>query len=447
MDDWKLADLECLSTAQKQAFAKASILTASNLLVRRVPEVAKKCKIPVAEMEDLIDLVCQELYQSPRTIRTVDRIGEEVFTTGERYLDETLGGGIRTGMVWEIAGEKNAGKTQLALQLSLTVQLPPEEGGLYGAAYYISTRDQPQVLERLQQIIDHHPRLSPYSCTLPQHYTVSSFPLFRDMLHDNIPKYAEELYASTPGRKRLKLLVIDAVSDFFDADREPKYEDIVFRARHLRLAGSLLHQFASEFQVAVVMLAGTRATHPRVDGQDKSPGELRYSDQARWFSRGYSLDGEDANEAILGHVWPNQLNARITMSRTTRERPRNALDPEARRLRVPHEQSAGQALDDEKLPLRRFSVLFSSAAPAASCDYAILDGGVIAFPAEGQERPQSTPEEWPATLPPSTLSFSLEREGSQWALRASLSISESSAEPAAPPSPWYQQSLSYATNP
>ena len=57
-------------------------------------------------MEQLIDLVCQELYQSPRTIRAVDRIGEEIFTTGERYLDEALGGGLRTGMVWEIAGEK-----------------------------------------------------------------------------------------------------------------------------------------------------------------------------------------------------------------------------------------------------------------------------------------------------------------------------------------------------
>ena len=84
----------------------ARILTASNLLVKRVPEVAKKCRIPVAELENLIDLVCDELFQSPRTIRTVDRIGGEVFTTGEPYLDEALGGGIRTGMVWEIAGEK-----------------------------------------------------------------------------------------------------------------------------------------------------------------------------------------------------------------------------------------------------------------------------------------------------------------------------------------------------
>ncbi|KAM5539091.1 hypothetical protein V8D89_007314 [Ganoderma adspersum] len=444
MDHWRLADLACLTAAQRQAFAKANILTVSHLLVKRVPDVAKKCNMPVNEMENLIDLVCQELYQSPRTIRAVDRIGEEMFTTGERYLDETLGGGIRTGMVWEVAGEKNAGKTQLALQLSLTVQLPPEEGGLYGAAYYISTRDEPQVLERLQQMIDRHPRLSSHSCTLPEHYTIPTFPVFRDVLHDSIPKYAEELCASTPGRKRLKLLVIDAISDFFDTDRDPKYEDIVFRARHLRLAGSLLHQFASEFQVAVVMLAGTRTTHPRIDGQDKSPGELRYSDQARWFSRGYSLDGEDANEAILGHVWPNHLNARVMMSRTTREHPRRELDRRAcGKPRV--QEPAGPNPEDEKQPLRRFSVLFSSVAPAASCDYAILDEGVIAFPLE-ERQAQSTPEEWPATLPPTTEDPSSESDGPQWGPHPPLSVL-STESGAMPPSPWYQQSLSYVTNP
>ena len=318
---------------------------------------------------------------------------------------------------------------------------------MYGAAYYISTRDEPQELERLQQMIDRHPLLSSHACTVPEHYTISTFPVFRDVLHDNIPKYAEELCASTPGRKRLKLLVIDAISDFFDTDRDPKYEDIVFRARHLRLAGSLLHQFASEFQVAVVMLAGTRATHPRVDGRDKSPGELRYSDQARWFSRGYSLDGEDANEAILGHVWPNHLNARIMMSRTTRERSRHELDLRERgKLQV--QESVGRDPGDEKLPLRRLSVLFSSAAPAASCDYAILNEGVVAFPLEERWHPQSTLQEWPATLPPPTTEDPPSQyNGTQWGV--CLPLSAPSTDPGATPQPqpWYQQSLSYVTNP
>ncbi|KAF9653174.1 hypothetical protein BDM02DRAFT_3070359, partial [Thelephora ganbajun] len=53
-------------------------------------------------------------------------------TTGDATLDHALGGGILTGMVWEFVGESASGKTQLAMQLSLLVQLPPELGGLSG---------------------------------------------------------------------------------------------------------------------------------------------------------------------------------------------------------------------------------------------------------------------------------------------------------------------------
>jgi RecA/RadA recombinase len=47
-------------------------------------------------------------------------------------LDDALGGGILSGTVTEIYGEAGAGKTHLALQLCLTVQLPLYLGGLDG---------------------------------------------------------------------------------------------------------------------------------------------------------------------------------------------------------------------------------------------------------------------------------------------------------------------------
>lgn len=53
--------------------------------------------------------------------------------------------------VTEIAGESASAKTQLALQLLLQVQLPPEMGGLGGAAYYLSTEGD-FASSRLQQV-------------------------------------------------------------------------------------------------------------------------------------------------------------------------------------------------------------------------------------------------------------------------------------------------------
>ncbi|MEM4853171.1 MAG: AAA family ATPase [Thermofilum sp.] len=60
-------------------------------------------------------------------------------STGVRSVDELLGGGLRVGDVYEFAGEFGTGKTQLCHQLSVTVQLPPERGGLSGGAVYVDT--------------------------------------------------------------------------------------------------------------------------------------------------------------------------------------------------------------------------------------------------------------------------------------------------------------------
>ena len=63
--------------------------------------------------------------------------GALIFLTGRlsvgcSVLDSALKGGILVPGVTEIAGTSAAGKTQLCLQLCLTVQLPSHRGGLDG---------------------------------------------------------------------------------------------------------------------------------------------------------------------------------------------------------------------------------------------------------------------------------------------------------------------------
>jgi DNA repair protein RadA len=60
-------------------------------------------------------------------------------TTNSANLDEILAGGIEPGSVTEFYGEYRTGKTQIAHQLCVNVQLPYEEGGLEGNALYIDT--------------------------------------------------------------------------------------------------------------------------------------------------------------------------------------------------------------------------------------------------------------------------------------------------------------------
>jgi len=61
-------------------------------------------------------------------------------TTGSKNLDGLLGGkGIETKAITEAFGAFGSGKTQLALSLAVSVQLPVEKGGANGKAVYIDT--------------------------------------------------------------------------------------------------------------------------------------------------------------------------------------------------------------------------------------------------------------------------------------------------------------------
>lgn len=50
-------------------------------------------------------------------------------TLGCRVLDSILNGGIAARGITELAGQSGCGKTQLCLQLAITVQLSEKNGG------------------------------------------------------------------------------------------------------------------------------------------------------------------------------------------------------------------------------------------------------------------------------------------------------------------------------
>ena len=77
-------------------------------------------------------------------------------TTGSQNLDDLLGGGIEPGALTELFGEYRTGKTQLAHQLCVNVQLLYEQGGLEGNALYIDTEGtfRPERIIQMASAID-----------------------------------------------------------------------------------------------------------------------------------------------------------------------------------------------------------------------------------------------------------------------------------------------------
>lgn len=77
----------------------------SDLLLVAPNEIAKQCKITLAEAQKIIDSVCSVYTHKPRSLTDVPEV-DEIFTTGDLELDRALGGGIRTGMLWEVVGQR-----------------------------------------------------------------------------------------------------------------------------------------------------------------------------------------------------------------------------------------------------------------------------------------------------------------------------------------------------
>lgn len=75
-------------------------------------------------------------------------------TTGSKALDRILDGGLETQTITEFYGEYGSGKSQICHQLCVNVQLPPERGGLNGAALYIDTENTFRT-ERIVQMSRH----------------------------------------------------------------------------------------------------------------------------------------------------------------------------------------------------------------------------------------------------------------------------------------------------
>ena len=69
------------------------------------------------------------------------REGIGKLTTGSESLNELFGGGIETQAMTEFYGEFGSGKTQIAHQLAVNVQLPTENGGLNGSTIIVDTEN------------------------------------------------------------------------------------------------------------------------------------------------------------------------------------------------------------------------------------------------------------------------------------------------------------------
>ncbi|PVU85313.1 hypothetical protein BB561_006956, partial [Smittium simulii] len=276
---------------------------------------AKKLGVTQKQAEAKWEEICNSVIPIDKAFAPISQLVNtcNFLTVGDPQIDFCLGGGIRAGMLTEIAGESSAGKTQFCLQLCLTVQLPIEMGGFGGAAAYISTEAKFPIKRLSNLLPNFYNRLSIPGYTLNE--IDSNCVNNQNNLVENVLKNVHtKLYLSKNQfvfailyqladyveRNGIKLLIIDSIAGIMRfGDQEPftisqKDKSWVFdRDKTLFLISTQLKIIATRFSCAVVCIN-------------------QVSDK---FMENSERNVHDIVEKIpaLGKQWSSMINARILL--------------------------------------------------------------------------------------------------------------------------------------
>jgi len=196
--------------ATSHKLKEAGLTTIRSIALSSVRDLVDNAEIGEKTASKLIKM-CQEqvglTFSTADTLYT-ERLGLERITTGSDNLDELFGGGIETGAITELFGEYRTGKTQIAHQLCVLVQLPRERGGLEANAAYIDTEGtfRPERIVEMAERFEVDPKEVLGNITVGRAYT-----------SDHQVNLSRDISAIARD-KNIRLLVVDSLTSHFRAE-------------------------------------------------------------------------------------------------------------------------------------------------------------------------------------------------------------------------------------
>jgi DNA repair protein RadA len=181
-------------------------------------------------------------------------------TTGSSELNRILGGGVETGAITELIGEFGTGKTQICFTLSVTAQLPVEEGGFGGNVCVIDTEGT-FMPERIMQIAEEK-GLDPTK-TLERILIARAYNSEHQIiLINNLPEIVE--------KSNIKLVIVDSMIGHFRGEYIGR-ANLSERQQKLGACLSKLLRVAEAFNVAVVLTNQVLSTPDVMYGDPNKP--------------------------------------------------------------------------------------------------------------------------------------------------------------------------------
>ena len=139
--EYTLDDISGVGEATLRKLKNAGILTVRSLAMYPISKLVEDAGLGEKTSASLIK-AAQDLekmgFKSAEIVWEKRKKMRRI-TTGSKNLDDLFGGGLETGALTELFGEYRTGKTQIAHQLCVNVQLEEDGGGLEGGALYIDS--------------------------------------------------------------------------------------------------------------------------------------------------------------------------------------------------------------------------------------------------------------------------------------------------------------------
>ncbi len=163
-------------------------------------------------------------------------------TTRSKNLDNLLGGGVETGGTVEAHGAFGSGKSQIAHQLAVNVQLPAEKGGAGGGCLFIDTENtfSPGRIEQMAKALK-----------IDSKKVLDNIFIGRAYNSDHQCLLAEKA-GEIIKQKNIKLIVVDSVTALFRTDYSGRGE-LAPRQQKLNRHLHTLQRLADVHGVAVFM--------------------------------------------------------------------------------------------------------------------------------------------------------------------------------------------------
>ncbi|HIE23822.1 MAG TPA: DNA repair and recombination protein RadA [Candidatus Korarchaeota archaeon] len=163
-------------------------------------------------------------------------------TTGSKNLDDLLGGGVETQAITEIYGPYGSGKTQLAHQLAVTVQLPVEKGGIDRGCLFIDTEGTFRP-ERVMQIAEA--------------YELEPGEVLKRILYARAYTSDHQILVTAKAERMLKkenigLIVVDSLISHFRGEYTGR-ETLAERQQKLNKYIHMLLKYATGYNLAVLV--------------------------------------------------------------------------------------------------------------------------------------------------------------------------------------------------